>query len=60
MVSSVSWLGISSPGYFMDEGAEEHILNLIHLEEMLSYAYARASVLHRVKAQEYRKLLERE
>ena len=42
----------------MGDDAEEHILNLIHLEEMLSYNYARASVLHRIKAQEYRKLLE--
>ena len=42
----------------MPDDSDQYILNLIHIEELLSYTYARASVLHRVKAQEYRKLLE--
>lgn len=39
------------------ETPEEVLLRLMQIEEQLAYAYARCSVLHRVKAKELRDVL---
>ena len=39
------------------EDPDEVLLRLMQLEEQLAYAYARCSVLHRVKAKEFRDVL---
>ena len=39
------------------EDPDEVLLRLMQLEEQLAYAYARCSVLHRVKAKEFRDAL---
>ena len=40
-----------------EEDRDETLLRLMRLEEQLAYAYARASVLHRIKAKEFRDVL---